>query len=121
MLSSKEFEVYDGSDTVIASINVNVYNNELRLENFLGLSLKFKFLNTDKAEGDKDIQVKGEGTSAEILISNKIKNSLGSGSVDKLEIVREENRSLWFSIYASKVGQISDALNVTLTFYQREV
>jgi hypothetical protein len=120
MLRSDKITVRDGDDIIVQSLNLNIYSNELKVD-ILGFNFTFKFEKSTPKDGQRDIEVSGEAKNGLITVSSKIRNPLGGGSQEKLELVSTEKAKLLFTLYASKVGDDEDGLNITLTFYQRNL
>lgn len=115
-------KIFDGTDEIIFSETVNIYDNKLILKNILGFTLNFEFEKGDPKERQKDIEIKGEDKEANLIFSKKFRNTLGSGTVNKMQLVKfDDGKILLFSIYGSVIGSQNDALNVTISFYLRKI
>jgi hypothetical protein len=118
-------KILDGADEIIFSNSFNVYDNSLKVENILGINITFLFDEEGAPNSEKDIDISGTGTDAMITFSTKLRNTLGSGTTGKIEIaeldIAEVRHKLFFSLYASKVGDNSSGLNLNITFYTRKI
>lgn len=117
----KTIKMFDGTDEIIFSQTFNVYDNKLILQNILGFNLTFEFESVEPKEGQKDIEIKGGDKAARLIFSKKFRNTLGSGTINKMQIIKfNDGRLLLFSIYGSEVGGNVNALNITISFYLRK-
>ncbi len=118
-------KILDGDDAIIFSNSFNLYNNSLKIENILGINITFSFDEEGTENREKDIDISGDGNNAIITFSSKIRNTLGSGTTGKIEIaemdIEQSRHKLLFSLYASKIGDKSSALNLSIAFYIRKV
>jgi len=113
--------VFDGTDEIIFSSTYNVYENKLVVKSILGYDFIFEFENTEPKSGQKDINTEGSGKSVTLTFSKKFRNTLGSGTVNKIQLVKfKDGRLLLFSIYGSTIGDNSNTLNITINFYLRK-
>lgn len=109
---------FDGEDEIIYSNSFNIYENKLIIKDFLGFTINFIFAKEEPKEGQRDMEFSGNGKIATVKFSKKIRNTLGSGNTSKFPLVKfEDGRKLFFTLYGSGIGNESDALNVTVTFY----
>lgn len=114
--------IRDGDDQIIKTYCLNIHTDKLLIEDFLGFTFTFIF-EKDSKEITADVTVQGDGNkSATIIFNSKLRGYFaGGGTVDKMELVSGETTKLLFSLFAQKVGEKTDALNVSLTFYQRNI
>ncbi len=114
---------YDGNDEIVFSGVFNIYENNLKIKDLAGFNFEFVFedkLPTLPPANPKDISVSGEGKNVTITLAAKLRNTLGSGTSNKVPIVTfDDGKALLFSLYSSKIGDNTPALNVTITFYIR--
>lgn len=115
---------FDGNDEIVFSDVFNVYENALLIKDLYGFNFKFVFEQTlptpPSVTPQKDISISGEGKDVTIVFNAKLRNTLGSGTSTKMPILTfKDGKTLLFSIYSSKVGDNTEALNVTVNFYLR--
>lgn len=115
---------FDGGDEIIYAGVFNVYENVLRINNlYQGYNFKFVFeenLPSLPSPTQKDVSAIGEGKDVTVTFSAKLRNTLGSGTSTKLPVVNlDDGKILLFSVYCSKVGDNTTALNVSVNFYLR--
>lgn len=117
-----EVEARDGDDEIIYSGNFNIYDNKLSLKAILGFNFTFIFETSEQQEGQNDISIKSGDKTVTITLSKKVRNSLGGGTTKKHPIVMFKNgNKLLYSLYASSIGDNTDALNVVINFYLQTV
>lgn len=110
---------FDGNDEIIFSKSFNVYEDRLTIDDFLERKFKFVFENTEPIPNQQDINVTWSGNVATVTISKKFRNPLGSGTSEKLAVLKtSENKQILFSIFGQQVGN-SKLLHITVNFYQR--
>lgn len=114
--------IYDGNqDEIIYSGTFNIYNNELKIDGITeipGVTFNFIFQNTPPVEGQPDLNVVGDGNIATVTLSQKFRNTLGTGTVNKLVVFRgADNREILLSLFGQQFG--TDILHVTINFYRR--
>lgn len=108
---------FDGTDEIIYSESFIVYEGKLII-NFLDKKFVFIFENTEPSQGQKDIDIKWLGDEASVIFSKKFKNSLGSGTVNKVPILKNsENKFILFSIFGQQFGD--GGLHIVINFYIR--
>lgn len=111
---------FDGTDEIIFSSNFNIYENKLTIIGIQGFDLTFEFEIAEPKEGQKDIDIKGNNKKVTVIFSKKFRNTLGSGTINKIPLIKfQNNKLLLFSIYGSTIGNEISGLNVTITFYLR--
>lgn len=109
---------FDGKDEVVYSESFNVYENELHIKNVLNFNFKFIFEITDPKEGQNDILIQNKDNNVTIILSKKIRNTLGGGTTKKSPIIKfDDGKILLYSLYAQTFGDNTEAVNVTVTFY----
>src|SRR3989344_6172011 len=103
---------FDGTDEIIYSESFIVYEGRLRI-NFLKKKFVFIFEKTESTQDQKDIDIKWLGEEASVIFSKKFRNSLGSGTTNKVPILKTgENKSILFSIFGQQFGD--DGLYITI-------
>jgi len=113
---------YDGTDEIIYSKSFNVYENRLEIRGIPGFpdrNFNFVFQTSEPEAGQNDIDVIWENQQANITISRRFRNTLGSGTIRKLVIMRTDNNGeILLSIFGQQVGE-ENMLSVTVNFYRR--
>ncbi len=109
---------YDETDEIVFSGTFNVFGTGLTLKLY-DLTFKFIFEASEPLNDQKDIVITSETDKVGLItFSNKIRNALGSGSNEKLQVVNlNDGRILLFTVFAQSFGE---KLNVTITFYARQ-
>lgn len=115
---------FDGNDEIVFSEVFNLYENTLSIKDLYGFNFTFVFEDNlpalPSALPQKDVAINGQGKDVTITFSAKLRNTLGSGTSTKIPIVTfKDGKSLLFSVYSSKVGDNTSALNVSVSFYLR--
>lgn len=111
-------KIYDGSDEIIFSGVFNVYENNLLIKDIVGYDFNFLFEKKADVVSDKDINITEKDKKISIIFSSKIRNSLGSGTTNKIPVITFNNgKMLLCSIYSSAIGDGTDALSVVINFY----
>lgn len=125
MIDLNTVKVFDGDDEIVFSDSFNVYDNSIKINGIIGLNIIFNFDEEGSEKREKDIDILGEGSNATVTFSSKIRNTLGSGTTAKIELAEINKDSkiqkLFFSLYASRIGDKSSGLNVSVTFYLRKI
>lgn len=125
IVNTQSFKLLDGDDEIIFSNSFNIYSSSLKIEGVAGLNITFTFDEEGSDDREKDIDISGDGNNAIIIFSSKIRNTLGSGTTGKIEIaemdIEQSKHKLLFSLYASKIGDKSSALNLSIAFYIRKI
>lgn len=108
---------HDGEDEIIFSQSFLIHNNELTIPDILGYSFKFIFEKSSPKENQKDIGVTWKDKQANVVLSNKFRNTLGAGVTEKLKILKDSNgKFILFSIYGHQFA--GGFLNVVINFYR---
>lgn len=106
---------FDGSDEIIYSKSFIVYEGKLRID-FLDKKFVLIFEKTEPFQDQKDVDVIWSGNEASVTFSKKFRNSLGSGTTNKIPILKtKENKFILFSIFGQQFG--GDGLHITINFY----
>ena len=118
-------KINDGDDEIIYANSFITYEDTLKMEGIYGINIIFTFDEDNSVVREKDIDIVGEGNLAKVSFSSKIRNTLGSGTSGKVELAEITDNSvkkkLLFSLYSSKIGDKTDGLNVSITFYLRKI
>ena len=117
-----QLEFFDGDDQIIFSNTFNIYQDMLVINNIRGFKFTFIFEKSEIQDGQKDIEILNANKNEAIIkFSRKIRSSLGAGNVDKFPIIKfNDETKLLFSVYGAGIGDASNGLNVTVTFYIRK-
>lgn len=122
-MDQTKIKLYDGDDEIVLSSVFNVYENVLNIESLYGFNFRFIFEENSSNEPNiksKDVSIISDDKNVTITFSDKIRNTLGSGTSNKIPVVEFENgKKLFFTLYSSVIGDNTPALNVTVTFYLR--
>lgn len=106
----------DGDYEIIYSQSFNVYENKLTIPDFLGKKFVYIFQTQEPSVNQKDINIEWSQNTSNITLSKKFRNTLGSGTVNKIKILKTgDNKDIYMSIYGLDFGD--NRLNVTINFY----
>lgn len=114
----KELETIglDGDYEIIYSKSFNIYEDKLTIPDFLGKKFIYIFEKTEPIENQKDINIIWSDNISTITLSKKFRNTLGSGTVNKIKILKmEDGKDTYMSIYGQDFGE--GRLNVVINFY----
>lgn len=108
---------FDGNDEIIYSESFNIYEGKLKVD-FLDKKFVFIFEKTEPTQDQKDINLVWSENEASVTFSRKFRNSLGSGTTEKIQVLKtSEDKLILFSIFGQQFGD--DGLHVTINFYIR--
>lgn len=109
---------FDGQDEIVFSQSFNVFENELLID-FFDNKFKFIFEKTEPIETNPDVTVRWSDDIAVITLNKKFRNSLGSGTTEKLAVLElPSKKKVLLSVFGHQVGN-SNLLHVTVNFYKR--
>lgn len=119
MENKTNIQIFDGDYEILYSESFNVYENKLIIKNFLDKEFVYIFETEDRIEDHQDINVKWEDKIAIITLSKKFRNALGSGTLSKLKILKnqENQKDIYMSVYGSSFSDKN--LNVVINFYTK--
>ncbi|KKS54982.1 MAG: hypothetical protein UV20_C0028G0005 [Candidatus Magasanikbacteria bacterium GW2011_GWA2_42_32] len=107
---------FDGSDEIIYSESFNIYEGKLIIPDFLGKKFTFVFEKTEPTQDQKDINITWSTNDALITFSKKFRNVLGSGTSNKIKILKTgDGKNISLSVYGQQFGE--DGLSVVVNFY----
>ena len=107
---------FDGDYEIIYSKSFNIYEDKLTIPDFLGKKFIYIFEKNEPAENQKDIKIEWSDNVATVTLSKKFRNTLGSGTVNKIKILNTgDGKGIHMSIYGQDFG--NGRLNIVINFY----
>jgi hypothetical protein len=115
-MTQEEIKIFDGDDEIIFSESFNIYEEQLKINNFLGFNFAFVF-EKEFSDNKKDILVDIKDKNIKIVLSKKFRNSIGSMSSEKIAFLQKDKEKILFSIFGQQIGK--ETLHITINFYRR--